>query len=277
MRFNEFNIIAEKINLGAANAKPGAPATKSKILDVPKGRMGFDVARMQKALMLLGYSLPKYGADGVRGGETTQAVKKFQIDNNLKVDGIPGPATIAKMNDVIRASNPDLVAELNSFKVTDIEAIKKRATQAGAASVGAVGTTASSKKALDFFISKGYTREQAAGIVGNLQAESGANLKIDALGDGGQAYGIAQWHPPRQANFKRAFGKDIKGSSLEDQLEFIVWELNNTEKLANSYLKRVETAEGAAAIFDHYYERSSGEHREKRIANAAALAMNKVA
>jgi hypothetical protein len=61
-----------------------------------------------------------------------------------------------------------------------------------------VGETGSSKEAMDFFISKGYTPEQAAGIVGNLQAESGANLRTDAVGDQGRAYGIAQWHKPRQ-------------------------------------------------------------------------------
>ena len=64
-----------------------------------------------------------------------------------------------------------------------------------------VGMTGSAKEAVDFFRSKGWSPEQAAGIVGNLQTESG--LKTNALGDNNQAYGIAQWHPDRQANFKK--------------------------------------------------------------------------
>src|SRR5260363_90445 len=50
---------------------------------------------------------------------------------------------------------------------------------------------------------QGWTHKQAAGIVANLKIESGLNPK--AVGDGGKAYGIAQWHPPRQAEFRRAF------------------------------------------------------------------------
>jgi hypothetical protein len=40
--------------------------------------------------------------------------------------------------------------------------------------------------ALDFFVGHGWTREQSAGIVANLVAES--NLNPEAVGDGGQAF-----------------------------------------------------------------------------------------
>ena len=52
-----------------------------------------DVKALQQALMALGYSLPKYGADGKWGPETLKALKKFQKDNGLKVDGIVGKNT----------------------------------------------------------------------------------------------------------------------------------------------------------------------------------------
>lgn len=51
--------------------KPGDRALK-------KGCEGEDVKRVQKALMALGYSLPKYGADGDFGSETQKAVKAWQ-------------------------------------------------------------------------------------------------------------------------------------------------------------------------------------------------------
>lgn len=52
-----------------------------------------NVKALQQALMALGYSLPKYGADGKWGSETLRALKKFQKDNGLKVDGIVGKNT----------------------------------------------------------------------------------------------------------------------------------------------------------------------------------------
>ena len=52
-----------------------------------------DVKALQQALMALGYSLPKYGADGKWGSETLRALKKFQKDNGLKADGIVGKNT----------------------------------------------------------------------------------------------------------------------------------------------------------------------------------------
>jgi hypothetical protein len=136
----------------------------------------------------------------------------------------------------------------------------------------AVGGTGSTSEAMSFFMSKGWTKEQAAGIVGNLMAESGRNLKIDSVGDGGKAYGIAQWHADRQGNFRRVFGKDIRQSSFREQLEFVHWELMNTERRAGNRLKQTTTAADAAAVVDQFYERSSGAHRQNRINFANSLA-----
>ena len=88
------------------------------------------------------------------------------------------------------------------------------------------------QQAVEFFIYQGWTLPQAAGIVANLEAES--RLRPDAVGDGGQAYGIAQWHPPRQAGFEALLGKPIKGSSFEDQLYWVHAELVSTEKRAGN-------------------------------------------
>lgn len=137
--------------------------------------------------------------------------------------------------------------------------------------VAGVGSSDSAQKALDFFQSKGWSKEQAAGIVGNLQAESGQNLNPSIVGDGGQAYGIAQWHPDRQSNFEKQFGKSIGQASFEEQLQFVQWELENTEKEAGNKLKSAQSASEAAAIIDKFYERSSGAAIQNRIANANTL------
>ena len=134
------------------------------------------------------------------------------------------------------------------------------------------GASGNAKIAMDYFMQQGWSPEQAAGLVANLQAESGRNLNPAAWNPGEKAYGIAQWRGSRQQDFANAMRKPIEGSSLQDQLEFVQHELNNKEANAGRRLKNAKTTEDAAAIVDQYYERSSGAHRQKRIAMAAALA-----
>ena len=138
------------------------------------------------------------------------------------------------------------------------------------ASKGA-GSSESAGKAMEFFQKKGWSKEQAAGLVGNLQMESGKGLSTKAVGDGGKAYGIAQWHPDRQQKFAEVMGKDIRSSTLEEQLEFVNWELHNTEKKAGDALRGTTNAKDAAVAVDKKYERSAGYHLGNRVNNAAAL------
>lgn len=113
--------------------------------------------------------------------------------------------------------------------------------------------TARRQQAVAFFVKQGWTPEQSAGIVANLEAESG--LRPDAVGDGGQAYGIAQWHPPRQSGFAGLFGKPIQGSSFEDQLYWVHAELQGSEKAAGDKLAACTTAGEAGACVSVNYER----------------------
>lgn len=142
----------------------------------------------------------------------------------------------------------------------------------GLGSMKGVGESGSSSEAMSFFQSKGWTKEQSAGIVGNLQVESGKNLRTDAVGDSGQAYGVAQWHPDRQAKFQQVMGIPIRQSNFKQQLEFVQWELMNSEKRAGQMLKAASTAIEAARAIDYGYERSSHQHLGQRMANAVALA-----
>ena len=113
--------------------------------------------------------------------------------------------------------------------------------------------TSLQQKAFEYFVGMGWSPAQSAGIVANLHAESG--LRPDAVGDGGQAYGIAQWHPDRQANFQAIIGRDIRGSSLDDQLAFVHAELQRFEKRAGDALAACTTASEAGACVSMRYER----------------------
>jgi hypothetical protein len=131
--------------------------------------------------------------------------------------------------------------------------------------------TKEAKEAFDFFVGKGYTKEAAAGIVANLQAESGPHLNPKALGDDGKAKGIAQWQEARQKTFKEVVGKDVFDASRQEQLGHVDYELKNTHKKAGLAVNQQKTAGEAAAVVDKDYEQSKGLHRQKRMGIAEDL------
>lgn len=58
-----------------------------------KGDKGENVRHLQRMLMAKDYGLPRYGADSIFGNETVSAVKRFQKDHKLQIDGVVGPRT----------------------------------------------------------------------------------------------------------------------------------------------------------------------------------------
>lgn len=124
-------------------------------------------------------------------------------------------------------------------------------------------------EAYKFFIKKGWSREQSAGIVGNLQAEVGPLLRFEGLaGDGGRSIGLAQWNGIRLTRFHQLYKIPLHSASFELQLEYVNWELHNTEAAAGNILRKAKDAATAAALVDQHYERSAGWHRRGRIINA---------
>lgn len=107
-----------------------------------------------------------------------------------------------------------------------------------------------------FFTGSGWTPEQAAGIVANLNEESGVNPSPSGYNDAGHAYGVAQWHEDRQADFEAWAGHSIKTSTLKEQLGFVNYELTQGKfKETGARLKNAKTPEEAAAIMMTGFER----------------------
>ena len=120
-----------------------------------------------------------------------------------------------------------------------------------------------------FFLSQGWAEHQAAGIVGNLQAECGHFLNC-SVGSGG----LAQWQGERVTSFRHVFGYPFAKATFKDQLSYIQWELthpNSPWKGSGRILKGAKDAASAASLFDLHYEKSSGGTRGARIANARAI------
>lgn len=76
---------------------PAEPTTGTTLPMLRKGSKGEYVMLLQTKLMMFGYDLGSYGADGDFGSKTLTAVQKFQRDNGLTADGIVGPATWAAL------------------------------------------------------------------------------------------------------------------------------------------------------------------------------------
>ena len=199
----------------------------------------------------------------VRSGDSLPSIAKSY---DTTVDGIMWQnPQFASANDIRPGSQIRLPGSGMSVSSMSRPNMSKPSNRVGG------GATGNAKIALDYFMQQGWSQEQAAGLVANLQAESTPNINPAAWNPGEKAYGIAQWRGSRQQDFANAMRKSIEGSSLQDQLEFVQHELNNKEANAGQRLKSAKTAEDAAAIVDQYYERSSGAHRQKRMALAAAL------
>lgn len=166
-------------------------------------------------------------------------------------------------------------------KISGVTRDEDKEDKEGASSGGTgAGSSENAQKAMDYFMKQGWSKEQAAGIVGNLQQESGKDLDPSSENSNGM-YGIAQWDKTRRREFEKVMGRSIYGSSLEDQLAFIQHELTSGKdrgaKKAGRELKSATSALEAASIFEKHYERSGGSALGKRIANAEALMVDKPA
>ncbi|MDR3085050.1 MAG: peptidoglycan-binding protein [Christensenellaceae bacterium] len=103
---DEFELEVSGIVEGSSeeDASIGAPAgealrgTIRRVLKVAKPLMrGEDVENLQAALIVRGYSCGASGADGVFGGQTAAAVRRFQAHGRLVVDGKVGKFTAAAL------------------------------------------------------------------------------------------------------------------------------------------------------------------------------------
>ncbi|WP_288074677.1 phage tail tip lysozyme [Pseudomonas sp.] len=157
--------------------------------------------------------------------------------------------------------------ELN---VGEDDEVRRRRALEDAAAGEVNGGNDMARRLMGFFRSLGWSQAQAAGIVANLSAESGFNP--EAVGDGGNAYGVAQWHPDRQRAFEKWSGKNIRQSTLEDQLRFVHYELTQgAEKRAGQLLKAAQNADQAGSIVSRYYERPAATDAEAARRGAAAV------
>lgn len=102
----------------------------------------------------------------------------------------------------------------------------------------------------------GLAKHQAAGLVGNLQNESGAGITPWGVsGDNGTAQGSAQWRLERLDALKRMYPDTYQ--TPEAQQAFMRHELDTTHNAAYKAIQAATSPEAAARAFNKLYEVSA--------------------
>jgi hypothetical protein len=107
--------------------------------------------------------------------------------------------------------------------------------------------------AYNFFLTKGWSPAQAAGIVGGLRGET-SNLNASQSHDNGIGLGIAGWNGQRlQALHSFAAQHGTDATDLRTQLEFVNYELNGPEANAGRALRSAQTPQDAGNAVLAYF------------------------
>ncbi len=136
--------------------------------------------------------------------------------------------------------------------------------------------TATEQGAYNFFVSKGLTSYQAAGIVGNLMQES--NVNPGSVQPGGPGRGIAQWsvggrwnadHNDNVEAYAHAHGESA--TSLTLQLQFIWYELETFHGYGLARLRAARNVTAATIAFQDDFEGCGQCEQTTRIRYAEAV------
>lgn len=117
----------------------------------------------------------------------------------------------------------------------------------------------------NFLKSKGFTDEQTAGIMGNIEQES--NYDPKSVNSSSGAYGLFQWLGSRKTDLQNYAKKQGKpASDINVQLNFFWEELNGSESYTLTRLQnnKSNSASTYAVIFENAFERSGGSQLQKR-------------
>lgn len=126
----------------------------------------------------------------------------------------------------------------------------------------------------------GYSKAQAAAIVGNLIQESGLRPGITEgkikAGNQNPGAGIAQWTSSggRKEKIAQYLNvRDVREASFKDQLRAVTWELSTSERGADRSLRATVDVAQATTVFCNQYERpwAPTANIPGRIANANKL------
>ncbi len=134
-------------------------------------------------------------------------------------------------------------------------------------SISSLSGSSTQAKVWNNLKARGLTDAQVAGIMGNIERESG--FKTNAKEVGGTGIGLVQWSFARANNLKAyAKSRGKAWTDLQTQLDFLWHELNTSEIAALNALKKATSVTSASNIFQQKFERAGVVAQGQR--NAAA-------
>ena len=92
-----------------------------------KGSKGAAVTDLQTMLLKLGYDLGPCGIDGDFGKATEAAVKSFQSDHRLEVDGVVGPVTYGELERAVSSVSGKPAEASYSVTISGLDLTQARA------------------------------------------------------------------------------------------------------------------------------------------------------
>lgn len=244
-------------------ARVGAPPNEvlQRILSAPQGQIsGKDV------LLSTGVSNNPSDIDAVK---QQIAALYSRGATNVRVMGVGTRSDLAPLNgqlsDIAAANNATFLGPLKNVGKDQVHSTDYAAEIRGQTLDQRVPTSAGApdnrfQQAVDFFVDKGMTRDQAIGVTARLHAESGLDPNIT---NGIGATGIAQWYDRRPA--MEAAG--AKGD-FQKQLDYIWHEFNTSEGKAFDAIRGAGNAADAARAME-LFERAGNPHFTESAAQLA--------
>lgn len=230
-------------------------------------------AHLTKEVTLLNSAWTKLGRDiltTVVGPLTTLLTLLTKIGEKIAA----APATVKSV--LLPFLAPE---QLNKNEAQDLAKANAKGGTVRGGPGALVGKTPAQTKALAYFIGQGWTATQAEAIVTNLSVEDPTFDPNKKEIGGGPGYGLAQFGKERQADFAQFAGHGIQGSSVDEQLAFIQYELTKgSRKKVGDRLKLESDIGDATALVSRQYEQAAGASGDKtgvtEAARRAQLAKN---
>ena len=226
---------------------------------------GFDDSGLIKyAYKQIGIELPKTIKQMAKVGVEVPSVKDVQLGDLVYSDNSSG-------------EHVEMVSKIDNGQIYTVKAkgkkqgiVEQPLNDKKVKSIKRVVLSNDGEFIINYFVNKGLTRIQAKGIYGNLMQESGGNIQAISS-DGHDSYGLAQWTGPRKQKLFEMYGPN---PTIEQQLDFLWWELNNTHKDALRALKQAKTVYDATKIFMDKFERPHRDYANfnRRLKYANSLA-----
>lgn len=121
-------------------------------------------------------------------------------------------------------------------------------------------------------LKKGIKEKDSNAILANIAHETGGSFDPKQKQYKGPAKGLVQWENPRYSQLRKfAKKKDKAHDDLDTQVDFIVHELNTTEKRAKRALKKVDTVQEKTKVFSDKFERPGKPHMKARLKRAREI------